>query len=82
MIEYLGYFAGGLTVSSFVPQVVRAWRTKQTRDLSLGMFTLLASASLLWAIYGMVMRDWPVVLTNMAMVALNVAIAAAKARYR
>lgn len=81
MIEYLGYFAGGLTVSSFVPQVVRVWRTKQTRDLSLGMFALLSTASTLWMIYGIAMRDWPVVFTNLGMVALNGAIAVAKIRY-
>jgi MtN3 and saliva related transmembrane protein len=81
MIEYLGYFAGLLTVGSFLPQVIRVWRTRQTRDLSLGMFALLSSASSLWIIYGAITSNWPVVLTNVGMVALNGAIAAAKVRY-
>jgi MtN3 and saliva related transmembrane protein len=82
MINYLGYFAGMLTVSSFLPQVIRAWRTRQTRDLSLGMFALLTTASTLWIIYGSVTADWPIILTNSGMVALNGAIAVAKVRYR
>ncbi|MDQ3698871.1 MAG: SemiSWEET transporter [Gemmatimonadota bacterium] len=82
MIHYLGYFAGLLTVGSFLPQVIRTWQTRQTRDLSLGMFALLATASSLWILYGIVTRDWPVVLTNSGMVALNGALAAAKLRYR
>ena len=41
MLEYLGYAAGVLTVVSFLPQVVRAWRTRKVEDLSFGMFALL-----------------------------------------
>ena len=81
MIEYLGYGAGLLTVGSFFPQVIRVWRTRQTRDLSLSMFALLSTASSLWIIYGAITKDWPVVLTNAGMVALNGAIATAKVRY-
>ena len=82
MIHYLGYFAGTLTVFSFLPQVIRTWQTQQTRDLSLGMFTLLTTASTLWIVYGAVTGDWPVVLTNAGMVALNGTLAVAKVRYR
>lgn len=48
MLEYLGYAAGVLTVVSFLPQVIRAWKTKQVNDLSFGMFALLITAGLLW----------------------------------
>jgi len=82
VIHYLGYFAGLLTVSSFLPQVIRTWRTRRTRDLSLGMFALLSTASSLWIIYGGLTADWPVVATNAGMVALNGALAVAKLRYR
>lgn len=81
-MHYLGYFAGMLTVASFLPQVILAWRTRQTRDLSLGMFSLLIAASSLWILYGVLNRDWPVVATNSGMVALNGALAVAKVRYR
>lgn len=81
-MHYLGYFAGMLTVASFLPQVILAWRTRQTRDLSLGMFSLLIAASSLWILYGILNRDWPVVATNSGMVALNGALAVAKIRYR
>jgi MtN3 and saliva related transmembrane protein len=82
VIHYLGYFAGVLTVASFLPQVVRAWRTKQTRDLSLAMFALLITSGSLWMLYALANRDWPVLATNGGMVALNAALAAAKLRYR
>jgi MtN3 and saliva related transmembrane protein len=47
----------------------------------MGMFALLIAASSLWMVYGVLNRDWPVVLTNGGMVALNVALAVAKVRF-
>ena len=82
MVSELGYVAGVMTVTSFLPQVVRAWRTRQTRDLSLGSLALLITAGALWMLYGALSRDWPVVLTNGGMVGLLVLLAAAKVRYR
>jgi len=80
-IHYLGYFAGILTVASFLPQVIRSWKTRQTGDLHLGMFVLLVTASLLWIVYGAIIGSWPVILTNAGMVALNGALAVAKLRF-
>ena len=80
-IQYLGYFAGSLTVLSFLPQVIRTWKTKQARDLSLGMFALLVTASTLWILYGVIIGSWPVIVTNIGMVVLNGALATAKLRY-
>ena len=82
MIRLLGFFAGALTVSSFVPQVVRTWRTRSTRDLSIGMFALLVTSGLLWLLYGVFRRDWPVVATNAGMVSLTGTLLAAKARFK
>ena len=82
MTSELGYVAGAMTVASFLPQVVRAWRTRRTRDLSLASLALLITAGSLWILYGALSRDWPVVATNGGMVGLLLMLAAAKVRYR
>jgi MtN3 and saliva related transmembrane protein len=81
MIHYLGYLACFLTVISFLPQVIRTWKSRRTGDLSLGMFALLVTASSLWIIYGVIINDLPVILTNVGMVVLNGSIGVAKLRY-
>jgi MtN3 and saliva related transmembrane protein len=78
---YLGYIAGCLTVASFVPQVIRAWRTKQTGALSVGTFVLIITAGVAWVTYGVLRRDTPVIVTNVGMIALNCAILTAKLRF-
>jgi MtN3 and saliva related transmembrane protein len=82
MVNELGYVAGTVTVASFLPQVVRAWRTRQTRDLSLASLALLITAGSMWILYGALSRDWPVVATNAGMVGLLVLLAMAKLRFR
>ena len=77
---YIGYAAGALTVVSYLPQAIRAWRTHSTQDLSLTMFILLIVAGSLWLTYGFVRKDWPVIATNSGLVVLNVSILVAKLR--
>lgn len=36
----LGYIATILSISSFLPQVIKTWKTKSTKDLALGMWIL------------------------------------------
>jgi len=61
--------------------VVRAWRPRQTRDLSLASLALLITAGSMWILYGALSRDWPVVATNSGMVGLLVLLAAAKVKH-
>jgi MtN3 and saliva related transmembrane protein len=82
LTPYVGYVAGGLTVMSLLPQVLRAWRTKRTKDLSIRTFLLLITAGALWITYGIMATDWPVIATNSGMVLLNGAILGAKLRYK
>ncbi|MBI5235529.1 MAG: SemiSWEET transporter [Deltaproteobacteria bacterium] len=63
-ITILGVAAGILTTVSFLPQVIRTWRTRHTKDISLYMFALLAIGIALWLVYGYIRNDLPLVLAN------------------
>ena len=60
----LGLVGGTLTTSSFVPQVIKAVKTKSTKDVSLGMFALLSAGIFIWIVYGFMIDSLPVILTN------------------
>jgi len=64
MIQTIGFLAGLLTTLSFVPQVVKAYRTRSTADLSLAMLTTFSCGLGLWIFYGIATRQTPVVITN------------------
>ena len=62
--DTLGYVAAVLTTGSFVPQ---AWLTLRTRDvsgISLGMYLAFTAGVALWLVYGILSRQWPIVVAN------------------
>lgn len=63
-VTLLGIAAGTLTTISFVPQVVRTWKTHSTKDISTGMFIMFCTGILLWALYGFAIHSLPVIITN------------------
>ncbi|MCK5161915.1 MAG: SemiSWEET transporter, partial [Candidatus Aureabacteria bacterium] len=67
----IGLCAGSLCVISFLPQVIKIFRTKNTRDLSLITFSLFSLGVFLWLIYGILIKSLPVILTNAAMAVLT-----------
>lgn len=60
----IGLTAGILTTICFVPQVVKTWKLKETKDISLVMYLLLSTGILLWLVYGLLIRDIPIILAN------------------
>ena len=65
LMTIIGLAAAFCTTFSFVPQVTQAWRTRSTKDISLGMFTLMTLGIVLWGIYGVVRMDLPLILSNL-----------------
>jgi MtN3 and saliva related transmembrane protein len=81
-VSILGFIAGGLTTFAFLPQVLKAFRTKSTHDISLGMVTLTSAGILLWFIYGLCLRSLPIALPNLASLILTSTLLILKIRYR
>ena len=78
----LGFVAGTLTTAAFVPQVVKAWRTRSTRDISLWMFALFNTGLVLWLVYGFRIGSLPIVISNIVTLALALTILYFKLRYK
>ncbi len=60
----IGYIAGTLTTISFIPQVLRTWRLKETKDISAFMLLLLATGIFLWMLYGLWVSSPPIIAAN------------------
>lgn len=64
MIEILGFTAALLTTISFLPQAIKVWKTRSAEDLSLAMFLLFTIGVFLWLIYGIMINNYPVIISN------------------
>jgi MtN3 and saliva related transmembrane protein len=63
--EWVGYAAGLLTTIAFLPQAIKTWRSRSAHDLSLGMFLMFCTGIILWLTYGLMLRQWPIILPNL-----------------
>ena len=63
-IEIIGFIAAFCTTVSFIPQIIKLIKTKQVRDISLFMYIVLLIGILLWLIYGIFIKDNPVIIAN------------------
>ena len=58
----IGFAAGCIGTYSFVPQVLKCWRTGETGAISLRMFAVRTFGALLWTFYGFVVGSLPVLI--------------------
>ncbi|MDJ0725176.1 MAG: SemiSWEET transporter [Prochloraceae cyanobacterium] len=82
VVTAVGLLAGTLTTISFVPQVIKTWTSRSTKDISLGMFLSFCLGVLLWIVYGISVGDLPVIVTNLATLILASTILTMKLIYK
>lgn len=79
--DLIGSVAGILVLSSFIPQLMRAYKTKKMFDVSIHLLILIASGMFLWVIYGFIRSDPVIIGTNATGCALNITLLFMKLRY-
>ncbi|MGA2507277.1 MAG: SemiSWEET transporter [Chitinispirillaceae bacterium] len=80
--QIIGLAAGTLTTVSFLPQLIRTVKTRSSRDLSIGMVCFFMAGIILWLIYGIMARAWPVIIANAVTLALGSVLLVLVFRYR
>lgn len=63
-IDTLGMTAGTISAITFLPQVIKTWKSKSAKDISVLMFSFATISVILWLIYGILINNWPVIYTN------------------
>jgi MtN3 and saliva related transmembrane protein len=76
-----GFVAGSLTTLSFVPQVIRTFRTKRADDLSFAMLLAFGGGVLLWLVHGIMVHSAPIIAANLITLILVLVIAWLKVYY-
>ena len=80
-IDLLGYVAGILVVISLLPQAVKSWKTKKTRDISLLRYIIYTIGLILWIAYAIIIANGPVALMNTVGLILALFILLMKLKY-
>jgi MtN3 and saliva related transmembrane protein len=70
-LDYLMYGVGLIQWTALLPQIVSVYVYHQTSGISIPTWTLLAFFNALWAIYGLVHKEKPILISNLLMGTLD-----------
>ncbi len=80
--EWIGGLAAVLTTSAYAPQAWKVLRSRDTRSISLGMYSLMTVGVTLWLIYGVIIEKPSIIYANIATLFLSGLILYAKIRFK
>jgi MtN3 and saliva related transmembrane protein len=73
--------AATLTTAAFLPQALHIIRHKDTRAISLQMYVAFATGVCLWMMFGLLIGNLPIIISNAITLGLALAIIAMKLKY-
>lgn len=82
LIKTIGFLAGLLTTVSFLPQVIKTYQTKRAEDFNLAFMLLFTLGLIFWLVYGIIIREWPIILANSVTLVLNFILLGMKMKYK
>ena len=82
LAKHLGYIAGFFTTIAFLPQVIKVWKTKSTKDISIWMFLIFNLGVFLWLIYGILIKNYALIFANTITLTLSLSILVAKILFK
>lgn len=60
----IGLIAAVSTTLSFLPQAIKTIKSKHTKDLSLEMYSIFTAGIFLWLVYGILINDLPLIISD------------------
>lgn len=80
-IQIVGYVAAFLTTLSFLPQALKTIKEKNTEGISLSMYSMFTTGVFFWLIYGVFVKDIPIIVANTVTFILAVTILIFKVKF-
>ena len=81
-IEILGYGACAVTALTFLPQVIKTWKEKSAKNVSLLMFIIAFINEVMWIAYGVLQKDNVITITNVIMITMCSIMITLKLKYK
>jgi MtN3 and saliva related transmembrane protein len=82
IFQLIGYIAGLIIAVSLMPQVIKAWRTKSTKDISILWNIIYVFGLLLFLIYGFGINQIPILVAGTIEISLAISLIIAKMIYK
>ena len=80
--QYVGIAAGILTGVSLLPQLIKIIKEKKANSISFVMLAILLAGLCVWIVYGVLKKDYPIIVTNSFSLLTNIIIVVLTAKYK
>lgn len=77
----VGTVAALLSITSFAPQILKIWKEKDASSVSLRTYVVTVAGFSCWILYGILIRAWPVIASNIACLLMSGAVLVMKWRF-
>ena len=81
-VTILGYAACAVTALTFLPQVIKTWKEKSAKNVSLMMFVIAFINEVMWIAYGVLQKDNVIIVTNVIMIIMCSIMISLKLKYK
>jgi MtN3 and saliva related transmembrane protein len=71
-IEIIGFTAGVFLAISLIPQIIKSWKTRSTKDISLVWNSINLIGEMLWVIYGFYLNSYSLIIMSSVSFLMNV----------
>ena len=77
----VGTIAAVMTTIAFIPQAYHSYKTRDLSGVSLPMYSIFTLGVALWLGYGLLLGDWPLIISNAITLGLSLVILILKLKH-
>ena len=77
----IGSTGAVLTTIAFIPQAYHSYKTRDLSGVSLSMYSVFTLGVALWLAYGLLLHNWPLIISNAITLVLSVMILILKLKH-
>ena len=82
VLGWLVSVVGIATGAAYIPQALRIWKRRSSDDVSIVTYALFLGGQLIYLVYGIRIRQWPLIIGMAANIAGSVAVITSALRFR
>ena len=80
-VEIIGFVAGTLVAISVLPQVIKSWKTRSTKDVALAWSVINLAGQILWIVYGFYINSYSLVIMSSITLVMNIFMVTLKLKF-
>lgn len=78
----IGYLSGGLITIALLPQIIKSWKTKSTKDISIPWMIIYIIGLFLGVVYGFLINSLPIIITTIIEMLMAISLLILKLIYK